>query len=78
MKLFYITPDPIGLIGGINLYEYSESNPINLFDRWGLQVGSAVRTSPIGPDPSAHNVFHPGSFENQLIGDDIIKLGGLD
>ncbi|MCP4706780.1 MAG: hypothetical protein GY865_19455 [candidate division Zixibacteria bacterium] len=33
----YITPDPIGLDGGINLFAYTENNPINLIDPKGLQ-----------------------------------------
>ena len=32
----YITPDPIGQVGGINLYPYAENNPINLIDPLGL------------------------------------------
>jgi RHS repeat-associated protein len=32
----YMTPDPIGLEGGINLYTYAENDPIDYFDPWGL------------------------------------------
>ncbi|NMX24553.1 RHS repeat-associated core domain-containing protein, partial [Dissulfurirhabdus thermomarina] len=32
----YLSPDPIGLAGGINLYSYANANPINLIDRFGL------------------------------------------
>ena len=32
----YLTPDPIGLAGGINPFVYSESNPINYIDPLGL------------------------------------------
>jgi hypothetical protein len=31
-----LTPDPIGLAGGMNLFVYSESNPINFIDPEGL------------------------------------------
>ena len=31
-------PDPIGLIGGINLFEYSRNNPTNKVDIYGLIV----------------------------------------
>jgi len=34
----YITPDPIGLEGGINLFTYAVNNPINFTDLLGLQA----------------------------------------
>jgi RHS repeat-associated protein len=41
----YITPDPIGLEGGINLYPYVGNDPVNRTDLWGLV------TAPAGPPP---------------------------
>jgi len=32
----YLTPDPIGIEGGINLYTYTSNNPVNLVDSLGL------------------------------------------
>jgi RHS repeat-associated protein len=32
----YISADPIGLAGGMNLYVYVENDPVNAVDPWGL------------------------------------------
>jgi RHS repeat-associated protein len=40
----YITADPIGMEGGINLFAYVENNPMNFIDPLGLRMGAiAVR-----------------------------------
>ncbi len=36
----YISPDPIGLAGGINMYSYVGANPINYIDPMGLEKKS--------------------------------------
>lgn len=35
----YLTPDPIGLVGGINLFEYVGNDPVDRTDPRGLWVG---------------------------------------
>jgi RHS repeat-associated protein len=45
----YLTPDPIGLVGGINLYSYVLNNPINLIDPHGLEY-SKLNTTPYDID----------------------------
>jgi len=44
-----LTPDPIGLTGGINLWSYGENNPVNFVDPLGLKwsIGGKV-SMPIG------------------------------
>ncbi|MBB6662350.1 hypothetical protein H7E99_10780 [Proteus mirabilis] len=40
----FIMPDPIGLLGGINLYQYAP-NPLGWIDLWGLSSQEMVRVS---------------------------------
>jgi RHS repeat-associated protein len=42
----YLTPDPIGLEGGINLFVYAANNPVNLSDPTG-QVGPIAIAIPV-------------------------------
>ena len=44
----YITPDPIGLEGGINLFLYVAGNPVNLIDPSGLSFIIFKRGAGIG------------------------------
>jgi RHS repeat-associated protein len=41
----YITPDPIGLVGGINPFAYVQGDPVNVIDPEGL-VGPAALVAP--------------------------------
>ncbi len=48
----FITPDPIGLLGGLNLYQYGP-DPLNWIDPWGLTncQMSAKDKKAMGPAP---------------------------
>jgi RHS repeat-associated protein len=53
----YISSDPIGQAGGLNIYRYVYDNPINLDDPLGLGFGDAVAATTGNlisrPDPMA-------------------------
>ncbi len=38
----FLSPDPIGIAGGINLYAYAGNDPLNLVDRVGLGAGPSA------------------------------------
>lgn len=56
----YITPDPIGLDGGTNLYAYVQNNPVNLIDPLGLvsagQLGIG-NTGSYGGDSTCESMY---------------------
>ncbi|NIF22091.1 hypothetical protein F3J40_10825 [Pantoea sp. Acro-835] len=43
-SMHFISPDPIGLLGGANLYQYAP-NPLNWIDPWGLEKCMGVGES---------------------------------
>ncbi len=47
----YLTPDPIGLAGGVNLYGYCLGDPVNLEDAEGLSAAIPFPV-PLLPSPS--------------------------
>ena len=52
-SMHFISPDPIGLAGGLNLYAYAP-NPLNWADPWGLTCGRAgkqARLRALANDP---------------------------
>ncbi len=51
----YLTPDPIGLAGGVNPYVYVGNDPINYIDPLGLYIGQFPPPPP-GYDPTTWKV----------------------
>jgi RHS repeat-associated protein len=61
----FLTPDPIGLAGGLNAYAYVSSNPVNYTDPFGLFAGQAF--GPAAPEsPPALSVAALPSFSSVL------------
>jgi len=58
----FLTPDPIGLDGGINLYDYVK-NPVNWIDPLGLDPIDP-RTGKVNPVTRCHVVTHNDPTEN--------------
>ena len=62
----YISADPIGLAGGMNLYAYVGNDPVDLVDPWGLTLDSPSappRKNPSWyryPKRSGEIIFHCG------------------
>ena len=57
----YLTPDPIGLVGGINLSTYVNNNPINFIDPEGLinpfgNLFRPIRVGGMGRDINPFNI----------------------
>jgi RHS repeat-associated protein len=79
----YINRDPIGEVGGINLYGFCGNNPVNSFDPLGLAPNQAGVTDPnhvlqaLTKDPSLANIrdAHGGNQDRYFYTD---KYGWVD
>ena len=59
----FISKDPIGWAGGLNLYNYVGGNPVNWVDPWGLAPGDPY-SSQHGAAYDATNSINPLSIRN--------------
>lgn len=50
----FLSKDPLGSDGGLNLYSYTSNNPINWIDRWGLKTEVGFE-EPQGFNPFGHS-----------------------
>ncbi|UCV29105.1 RHS repeat-associated core domain-containing protein [Ferribacterium limneticum] len=63
----YISPDPIGLAGGLNLFGYANQNPLRFTDPNGLSpdpLGSSSGSTGFPRAPKPFDVFIPGTSAN--------------
>ncbi|WP_313296920.1 RHS repeat-associated core domain-containing protein [Diaphorobacter sp.] len=59
----FICPDPIGLLGGVNLGSYSP-NPVSWIDPWGLAKCGTQRKNRT-PSPKNKNIDHRKTTQNK-------------
>jgi len=78
----YLTPDPIGQEGGINLFLYVANNPLNSADPFGLEIRTDPKTGiPYMPQPKPYYPCGPlgcGYVECRITGDGRIVYGRTD
>jgi len=81
----FISRDPIGHRGGLNLYSYADNSPVSMTDHAGLQPGGgeqhAIFTGDYGMDPGAYTIVD-GPYRSRCqeppTADDISLLSEYD
>ncbi|MBK7235546.1 MAG: RHS repeat-associated core domain-containing protein [Sterolibacteriaceae bacterium] len=63
----FISPDPIGLGGGANLYQYAP-NPVSWIDPWGLSCGPNTREAKRPPIVIGENMRRVNEYANKIGG----------
>lgn len=81
----WLNQDPIGELGGLNLYDYVGNNPVNWIDSLGLRVYVFYHPAFFAQDPANHSAIvlnpdNPSDFSNNPLfgksGGQLATLGG--
>jgi RHS repeat-associated protein len=70
----YLTPDPIGLAGGVNLFTYAKNNPGRFIDRFGkIAVADDIAVAALAAGVYVWAVAYVNSPEGQKLVRDIAR-----